>query len=233
MIYERGNAAKQWILTELVRRFPSGDTRVLDLGCGDGQKWKKFLTEQPSFSVVGLDTDARAIARGQASYANEKNIRLEVFDAQKKFSLQDFDAVVAFSAIEHVVDRSAFLLTVWQTLKNGGVAFLNYDEGHFRSRNLKERIMVPVSQLLALVGIEGPYMKRVDEELFKRQALAQGFQIECVRKHNLESLKGLMRGAPEETIEAWYEFEERLGTLTLTERLQRAFYSTTLVLHKP
>ena len=228
MLYERGNAAKQWILEELDRRFGSKQTRILDLGCGDGSKWPTFLSAHPSIQVVGIDTDRIAIEHG----VKHMQLELRVLDAQKPIQ-ETFDAVVAFSAIEHVVDRAAFLKTVWSSLTSGGVAYLNYDDGHFRSSNWKERLMVPVSQLLAMVGVEGPYMKHVDDALFRRQAETQGFRVVALRKHNLHPLKGFMAGASDDAIRAWVDFEEKLGSLYTSEQLDCIMWSSTLILEKP
>lgn len=230
-IYERGNAAKQAIFLQLAQGLGQESQRILDLACGDGHLWKVFLEAHPQVSVVGLDTDAQAIARGKTQ--TQPRLDLRVFDAQRTFEGQLFDAVVAFSAIEHVVDRPAFLRTVWQALKPGGRAYLNYDVGHFRSRDLKERLMVPVSQLLAMIGMEGAYMKQVDDALFLQQARAQGFMLEGVQKYNLHPLKGFFRGATPEMVEAWIEFEQRLNTLFSAEQLDRVMWSTTVILKKP
>ncbi|MBU1349169.1 class I SAM-dependent methyltransferase, partial [Patescibacteria group bacterium] len=97
MIYERGNAAKQWILNELGRHFGSRTCRVLDLGCGDGAKWRGFLPTHPVMTVVGIDTDAVAIARGREASAGLKNLDFRVADAQKPVE-GTFDVVVAMSA---------------------------------------------------------------------------------------------------------------------------------------
>ena len=232
VIYERGNSAKQWMFLELDRLAATHSLRVLDLACGDGRLWKVFLDTHPDVSVVGVDTDAKAIMRGQSKHARPQ-LDLQVFDAQTFASEDKFDVVVAFSAIEHVVNREAFLRTVWQALSSSGFAYLNYDVGHFRSRCLKERLMVPISQLFARIGIEGPYMKRVDDALFAQQASKQGFIVQGTRKHNLHPLKGFMRGKSEETIVAWVAFEERLNELCSVEDLDRVMWSTTLILQKP
>lgn len=233
VIYERGNAAKQAIFLALDRLASSGEeVRVLDLACGDGRLWGTFLDTHPNVSVIGIDTDAQAIQRGEREHAHSR-LHLRVLDAQKPLEDASFQAVVAFSAIEHVVDRPAFLRTVWQALLPGGRAFLNYDAGHFRSWDLKERLMVPVSQLLAYLGIEGPYMKRVDDKLFTSQVLAQGFTIEAVQKYNLHPLKGFFRGATDEALVAWVEFEQRLNALYTPQVLDEVMWSTTFILQKP
>jgi cyclopropane fatty-acyl-phospholipid synthase-like methyltransferase len=232
MIYERGNAAKQWMLEELDRRFGQSPVSILDLACGDAGKWKAFLASHPQARVIGVDTDAAAIANGKKKYEGVSNIELRVSDAQHSIDTSSFDAAVAMSAIEHVVDRPAFLKTVWSALKPGGVAILNYDVGHFRSHHWKERLMVPVSQVLAMIGIEGPYMKRVDDRLFRSQAEATGFRITGIRKHNLHPLKGLMRDADDELLRAWFELEEKMGQAYTSEQLDRVMWSTIIILQK-
>ncbi|MFA5935808.1 MAG: class I SAM-dependent methyltransferase [Patescibacteria group bacterium] len=232
MIYERGNAAKQDMLEDIACRFGDRSFRVLDLAGGSGRIWQEFLTTHPNASIVVIDTDKIAIAEGKKMYEGNTRIELRAFDAQKPIEGQ-FDVVSAMSAIEHVVDRPAFLKTAWNALVSGGVAYMNYDVGHFRSRNVKERIMVYVSQLLAFFKIEGPYMKKVDDVLFRTQAETQGFIVEKTQKHNLANLKGLMKGATDEAIRDWVSFEKRLNELFSQEKLDRMMLSTTLVLKKP
>lgn len=233
MIYVRNNAAKQWILQDLDLRFGQGSVRILDLGCGTGLVWKDFLVTHPNMHVVGIDIDQAALDQGKAAYGPSTQIELRTFDAQKPFEQKDFDVVVALSALEHVVDHPAFLKTVWSSLKNGGVAYLNYDVGHFRSRDVKERLMVPVSQLLAKIGMEGPYMKQVDDQHFRTAVEAQGFVVKATMKHNLVTLKGFMRDANDDAIEAWYAFEAKLRDLFPPERLDKILWSTTVVAEKP
>lgn len=231
-VYERGNAAKQSIFLELAARAKERPLRILDLACGDARFWRRFLNDHPTTSVVGVDTDAEVITRGNKEYGHAR-LDLRIFDAQHALTDDRFDVVVAFSAIEHVVDREAFLRTVWQALASGGVAYLNYDVGHFRSHNIKERLMVPVSQCLARLGVEGPYMKRVDDNLFTEQARRQGFEVQGLRKHNLYPLKGFMREKSEEMIVAWVAFENRLNELCSAKELDSVMWSTTLIVKKP
>lgn len=231
MIYEPGNAAKQWILEDLDKNYGLNPIRILDLGCGNGRIWRRFLETHSSVQVVGLDTDILAIKAGRKNYANNPQMNLRVSDAQLPIT-EEFDLVVALSAVEHVVDRPAFLKTVWSALKKGGRAYLNYDVGHFRSRDLKERLMVPISQLLAKFGFEGSYMKRVEDKIFEAQAQQQGFTIETIRKHNLYPMKGFMRGASEFALNSWFDFEEKLNAAYTNEELDKIMWSTTLIVKK-
>lgn len=232
MIYSSGNSAKQWILADLEQRFGKTPLRIMDLACGSGWVWEKFLEIYPDTKIIGVDTDAVAIKEGQKKYEGKTSIELKVFDAQQIIKEELVDVVVALSAIEHVVDKPAFLRTAYEALKPNGLAYLNYDDGHFRSADLKERLMVPVSQILAMFGKEKWYMKHVDDVEFKNQIESQEFRVLKIRKHNFFPLKGFMRGASKDAIEAWFAFEEKLGELYTSEKLDRVMWSTTFVVQK-
>lgn len=233
MMYSPGNSAKQWIVTDLESRFKGESHQILDLACGNGWIWEKFVQAHPSVSVVGVDFNSEAIRQGKERYRDMPAIQLSESDAQSERFQSAFDFVVALSALEHVVDHRAFIRTAWNALKPGGVAYLNYDVGHFRHPSFMERLKAPLSQFLAMIGFEKWYRKEVNDAVFRRQAEAQGFKILNVRKHNLVLVKGLMKGASAEAVEAWYSFEERLGELFSPDQLDPVLWSTTVVLEKP
>lgn len=232
MIYSPGNSAKQWILSDIEQRFGQASLRILDLACGSAWVWEKFVEVHPEMKIVGVDTDAAAIQEGQKKFESKPSVELKVFDAQQTVKEELFDVIVALSAIEHVVNKPAFLRTVFEALKPNGLAYLNYDDGHFRSANLKERLMVPVSQILAKFGKEKWYMKHVDDVEFKNQIEKQGFRVLKIRKHNLYPLKGFMRGASQDALEMWFAFEEKLGELYASEKLDCVMWSTTIVVQR-
>ena len=232
-LYSRNNAAKQWILSEIENLASSGQIRVCDIGCGSGSVWPAFVHDHASLTYVGLDTDASEIEKAKKNFADCTNAKVFVADGQK-FREEEgtFDVVTAFSALEHVVDLSAFVKTTLALLKSGGVAYLNYDAGHFRSHDIKERLMVPVSQLLAKFGYEAPYMKEVDDRQLKEIVAVQGGSVVALRKHNLHMMKRVMKDEKDETILSWYAYEDQLNTMIPTEKLDAALWSTTLVLKK-
>ncbi len=233
-IYSRKNVAKQWILSEVERLAADAPLKICDLACGYGSCWPKFLIDHPEMLYVGIDLDATEIAKAKIAFTNCTNAQVKVGDAQTlKENEGVFDIVTAFSALEHVVDLNAFVQTTMSLLKPGGKAFLNYDAGHFRSSNVKERMMVPVSQLLARVGIEGPYMKEVVDEELKQIVEQNGGKTRTLLKFNGMGMKSLANSnASEEAIRAWHEFELRMNSLVAPKILDSIFWSTVLVVEK-
>lgn len=231
-LYTKGNAAKQWIFEDIDKRYGSQGIRILDLCCGTGAIWKTFFETHPHINYTGIDFDRVAIQKARNTYKSCGD-RVTFADGDAQVSRAELaDVVTAFSAIEHVYDKEALLKTVFQSLVPGGVAYLNYDAGHFRSRDIRERFMVPVSQVLARLGFQGSFMKKVDDAQFMRLAESIGLYVVESRKHNAYCLKTFMRGANDDAVRSWYEFEDRLGKLYSQEELDTLLWSTTLVLRK-
>lgn len=237
-IYSPNNPAKEWIFRELAKRAAEGPFAVCDLACGSGSAWRGFLLDHPTVRYVGSDTDARAVAAAKKAFADVPNATFEVADAQKsRTDPASYDVVTALSALEHVVRIDKFLDTVFAILKPRGVAYLNYDDGHFHSRDVKERLMVPVSQLLAKVGVEGPYMKEVRDSDVVRMVGERGGRVIGIRKHNLAVMKGFTKAhakgrMDDDVIDAWLAFENRLNDLLPAAQLTPILGATIVIAEK-
>ncbi|MFA6429336.1 MAG: methyltransferase domain-containing protein [Patescibacteria group bacterium] len=233
-IYSRGNAAKQWMLEQIQTSAEDRPWRICDIGCGYGSIWPAFLQDHPQMTYVGIDTDTKEIARAKKALEGIPLAQALVADGQVfRAGAGTFDVVTAFSALEHVVHLESFVQTVLSLLKPHGRAYLNYDAGHFRSSDVKERIMVPVSQLLARVGIEGPYMKEVDDKKLMKLVEQAGGRIVARNKFNLSGMKRVVKGeVSDEVLRAWFAFEEHMNTLLPPEKLDPAFWSTVLVVER-
>lgn len=234
-LYSRKNVAKQWMMSQVESLTGDGGLNLCDLACGYGSAWPEFLRDHPSISYFGIDSDKKEIAKAKRAFEGISNASVMVADAQLfRDKAGSFDVVTAFSALEHVVDLYAFVETVLSLLKSGGSALLNYDAGHFRSSNPKERIMVPISHWLAKMGYEGSYMKEVRDEEIKKIIENQGGRVERFLKFNGRGIKNLAGSkATEEAVREWHTFELKMNDLVSPEILDPIFWSTVIVVTKP
>lgn len=167
-----------------------GEVTVFDYGCGDGGDWPNIVHDHPRIKVVGFEPDKKraAIAR----------TRIPLVDAPKDVSA---DVIVSFSVFEHVRDRPAYLATAKRALKQNGVFFLNYDDGHFR-----------VPYLKFLYARLRDYHRRVEREEADRLIAEAGFSVESCFYNNVQDLKTLYKVVPneqrEEYVRAWMAFED-------------------------
>lgn len=101
----------------------AGATRVLDVGCGDGQVSR--LATKLGVEVTGVDPTWNCVrvahARGGASFARAAAAQLPFADAR-------FDAVVACLVFEHIRDVDSAIAEVARVLQPGGrfCFFLNH-----------------------------------------------------------------------------------------------------------
>ena len=85
----------------LERVLPSGDERVLDLGCGGGEWLLRALAARPLLHAEGMDISADALAQAQCR-AGELGVQdrlvLHHQKAEDFVSVEPFDVVLSFGA---------------------------------------------------------------------------------------------------------------------------------------
>lgn len=100
-----------WI--SLLSRYVNKNHRVLDLGCGQTNKYTKLLTKL-SDNIVGLDVDDKVL----------ENIHLKeayVYDREKlPFEKNTFDIVVSHAVMEHIKYPDLIIMEIARILKRGG-----------------------------------------------------------------------------------------------------------------
>ena len=94
---------------------------TLDLGCGYGHG-TAFLANHAK-SVVGADTDERAIVYAKMNYTRP-NLKFVLLN-KSKFDDATFDIIISLEVIEHVVDPRSFLSEASRILRNGGQIILS------------------------------------------------------------------------------------------------------------
>jgi SAM-dependent methyltransferase len=111
---------------------------VLDLGSGVGNV--AMLAGRlvgPSGEVVGIERDARAIARARsrASHAGLENVSFRQCDALQVEDGRPFDAVVGRFILQFLPDPAAVLRSLARLVRPGGlVAFQEVSWAHFLER---------------------------------------------------------------------------------------------------
>lgn len=102
---------------ELASRLPGG-ARVLDLGCGNGEKLARLTGR---FDVVGVDVSEEQLRLAQARAPEAKLIHADL--AELAFADASFDAVTAFYSMVHVprATHPELFARILRWLKPGGL----------------------------------------------------------------------------------------------------------------
>jgi SAM-dependent methyltransferase len=220
-LYWLGNAAKTRIISELLVRSQGSElVTVFDYGCGDGGDWPCILGDHPYLRLVAFEPETASYQKASQRLQGCNALVLSG-ETMTSFDLQA-DYIVSFSVFEHVVNQPRFLRHAKRVLAPGGLFYLNYDDGHFRNfldvaelatwlPALRARLHTLVSPLLAALGRQASYQRRVVAAAVDRLVTDCGFRIERIDYHNLSSLKDLAKSIPEPLREEyarwWLEVE--------------------------
>jgi trans-aconitate methyltransferase len=209
-----------------------GELRVVDLGCGAGSNFVELLERRPNVRYVGVEPLPEAAEEARRTLAGAEIINQAAYDVR----VEPAHAVVSFSVLEHVVDRPRYLEAARANLRADGRVYLNYDSGHFvADADLLERAKGLGSRVLARLGAESRYRKRVRADEFRTLVAEAGLRIVEDQFFNTD-VKKLFPLVPEERrdafMERWLAFELGLNELGLVyrEELDRVFRTRNVLL---
>jgi SAM-dependent methyltransferase len=231
-----GNTAKLYCL-ELIDKAAAStgaDFTILDLGCGTGANFADLLARRPGVRYIGVEPLREAAEQAQRSLPGAEIINAPAYEIR----VDPVHAVVSFSVLEHVVDRSRYFAAATRNLRPDGRIYLNYDSGHFvADADLSERAKAVISRALARLGSESRYRARVRAEEFRALVSGAGLRIVDDKLFNTD-VKRLFPLVPEEGrdafMERWLRFELDLNELGLVyrEELDRIFRTRNVILER-
>jgi SAM-dependent methyltransferase len=217
----QGNAAKLYCLERIdeLALDRGGRLRIVDLGCGRAENFVALLSRHPDVSYVGVEPDATACrdAERVLTGLSAEIVHAAAYD----LALPPADVVVSFSVLEHVYRRADYIKSLAACLAPDGVAFVNYDAGHFvgtgtPSARRRERLKSAVGRALARAGREQLYQAFVREADFRRWVADAGLAVadDKVFNTDLKSVWPLLEEpARPEFMREWLALELRINDL--------------------
>lgn len=96
--------------------------KVLDIGCGDGQKTSRFMERIGCREVIGIDGVADRLKA-----ARRRGIKIIKANLENKwpFESSSFDIVVSNQVIEHITNIDGFIEEIYRVLKPNGYAVIS------------------------------------------------------------------------------------------------------------
>ena len=237
-LYWFGNCAKAKIINEIVQYIQChpGEVLVFDYGCGNGGDWPNILTDYPQVTLIGYDPSEKSI---QVAKSRLKGFNAELFTGSQ-LNDQQFKAhfIISFSVLEHVYDRRKYLQAARTHLRDDGIFYLNYDDGHFRNyldlnrpelwrQSLREWLNNIMAHTRAGLGNISSFQARVQRNKIDRLVKESGLEVTSAYYSNLANFKGLYKTIPsadrESFMRFWIEVEDKLNSLFLTETASAVF----------
>lgn len=117
-IYQFLAQINNWFLKRKLAKFISNPTKVLDIGCGNGEMAKLFIPSS-STEYTGIDFSEEAV---QVCFDKGLDVQQGVF---LDFNLKPshFDTIIMNNYIEHVTDPKKEIIKAYKVLTKGGVLF--------------------------------------------------------------------------------------------------------------
>lgn len=149
----RHSLVQKWLpeVPGLIPRLEKG-ALIADVGCGCGQSSVAMGRAFPKASVLGIDNDARSIARARrlAEASGLGNVEFLQAAAQEIPRGRRFDLVCSFDCIHDMVDPRGTLRAIHEALADDGVYLWsepNASENAFENRNPIGKVFHSISPL--------------------------------------------------------------------------------------
>jgi len=158
---------------EIIRRWITPGSRVLDLGCGDGALLDRLVREH-EVSGYGLEIDADNVVRCIERGINVLQIDLD--EGLSQFEDNSFDFVVMTAALQEVRRPDLLLDEMLRIGQENIVTFPNF--GHWKPRlSLALRGVMPVSRSLPNTWYDSPNIHLCTVHDFENLCTTKGIDI--------------------------------------------------------
>lgn len=127
-VYSINSSSQTFLAQSILPDIPiTHSSKVLDIGCGDGQITYQIALKAANGRVVGLDASSSMIQKCREKQLNHLHY---INDQAETFSLtEEFDLIVSFSAFHWMKDQKAVWNNVRKHLKVGGKAYIHLNPG--------------------------------------------------------------------------------------------------------
>ena len=170
MLVCRFDEARDGLVVDFASRNLVGK-KILELGCGSGDRTKLFYDVS---QVIGVDIVDRV------SVERKRKFGFFLADATwLPFRNESFDAVVSFDVIEHISDDKQFITEAFRVCKKKGYVVLGTPNrlrlSNRLSRLLGKKIVYPYC-----LGPNTVHVREYTQEQFTSLCKNVGFEGECV-----------------------------------------------------
>lgn len=180
---------------EYLKNLDLRDAEVLDLGCGDASYWVHILASNPSMKLHLFEPDKKVLDKakgtlegGSVTFTSDLN----------SLANKEFDVITCFAVLEHVFNLNDFVKNLSLLLAKNGVAYINYDDGHFRNHlyqnkstafRMRNKVKTHLSFLWRILKWYSKYQKPVSASELSKYIEQNNLVVLSESYHSLDSIE--------------------------------------------
>lgn len=135
----------------------TGNERILDIGCGNGNTTQLLLQKIPHGSMIGVDASSSMIEAAKLKYAMY-NVDFRCLDAQALNFENEFDLVTCFFCMQWIPDKVGVFKKIAKALIAGGEFLLIVPTPHPHLPTLRAELMARDKWKKYFVNYQDPLM---------------------------------------------------------------------------
>ncbi|HRD70608.1 MAG TPA: class I SAM-dependent methyltransferase [Legionella sp.] len=124
-LYSQNNALQYNFTMQLLGKiFIAPESRILDLGCGDGLITNEVAKIVEEGVVVGTDISNQMISYANQNYTMQRNLCFYQMDASKNTFCNEFDVITSFNCLHWVKNQEAVIKGIVRASQPGAQVIL-------------------------------------------------------------------------------------------------------------
>ncbi|MFJ1269977.1 trans-aconitate 2-methyltransferase [Legionella lytica] len=119
-LYSKSNALQYNFAMKMLSKISfNSNSRILDIGCGDGVITNEIATIVSEGCVIGTDISDAMIEHAAKVYNGQRNVRFIQMDATQNIFRHQFDIITSFNCLHWVSDQRSAILGIAKAATDG------------------------------------------------------------------------------------------------------------------
>lgn len=128
---------KEFARNFIRRQFHDQSAAIAEIGCGSGRNLEEIISENPSWSGVGVDNAAAMVEHCRKQYEANGQLSFDMLDIDTEALDRKFDVVILLGVVGYFSSNRNAFQNIQRMLRPGGYVIFTYGRGFSVARTLR------------------------------------------------------------------------------------------------